>query len=71
MIIVNHNHEKIILFFSKPEIIFLQKKIKSAFQIGLNIIKTKFIFRSHIHISVMRVGSDTFGDPIFQKDLQN
>ena len=25
----------------------------------------------NIHISVMRVGSDTFGDPIFQKGLQN
>ena len=24
-----------------------------------------------IHNSVMRVGSDTFGDPIFQKGLQN
>ena len=24
-----------------------------------------------ISISVMRVGSDTFGDPIFQKGLQN
>ena len=27
--------------------------------------------KSVIQVSVMRVGSDTFRDPIFQKELQN
>ena len=29
------------------------------------------ILKPTLQISVMRVGSDTFGDPIFQKGLQN
>ena len=29
------------------------------------------LFSNSLHTSVMRVGSDTFGDPIFQKGLQN
>ena len=29
------------------------------------------VFEVHLPVSVMRVNSDTFGDPIFQKGLQN
>ena len=36
---------------------------------GLN--ESFFYWELILHISVMRVGSDTFGDPIFQKGLQN
>ena len=35
------------------------------------IIANKYLKTVSVLTSVMRVGSDTFGDPIFQKGLQN
>ena len=38
---------------------------------GREAIKEFWNFNAMVQNSVMRVGSDTFGDPIFQKGLQN
>ena len=46
--------------------------ILSALQRDSSVPKTEIDIQLYLlYISVMRVGSDTFGDPIFQKDLQN
>ena len=41
----------------------------AGFQKGMLALDSRFLKASTF--SVIRVGSDTFGDPIFQKDLQN
>ena len=56
---------EIIIFFSCKRIF-----IDSAYYIEYFRI-SKVIMQVSLYNSVMRVGSDTFGDPIFQKGLQN
>ena len=44
--------------------------ISWAYQVSIDLV-SKLIDRLTFDTSVMRVGSDTFGNPIFQKGLQN
>ena len=44
--------------------------ISWAYQVSIDLV-SKLIDRLTFDTSVMRVGSDTFGNPIFQKGLQS
>ena len=47
------------------------KKAKKKYRSGKKPNFSNGSFKYYVNNSVMRVGSDTFGDPIFQNGLQN